>query len=166
METKTLLTDREKNKLVELSKDKIVLEIGTYHGGSAKAMVDAGAKQVITIDSRLPANDLNEQIENISISLTNLRGKAIMITGYSHEVIKLLKKESVDMVFIDGSHEYVDVKQDYFNVLDIVKSDGIICFHDYEDVWPGVKYFIDSEFKDLKDKMEFVDSLAVIKLGV
>jgi predicted O-methyltransferase YrrM len=37
----------------------------------------------------------------------------------------------MDMVFIDGAHHYSAVKSDTENALKMVKSDGIIIWHDF-----------------------------------
>lgn len=43
-----------------------------------------------------------------------------------------------DMVFIDGNHDYVQVKKDIEEAQGIVKHDGLLCGHDYGKDWPGV----------------------------
>jgi hypothetical protein len=39
-------------------------------------------------------------------------------------------QETFDIIFIDGLHEYSQVKKDFFNSLDILNDGGIIVLHD------------------------------------
>ena len=54
--------------------------------------------------------------------------------------------ESVDVVFIDGDHEYEPVKNDINAWLPKIKNGGIICGHDY--LLPSVKKAVDEIFAD------------------
>lgn len=159
MQPETLLSDTEKAKLKELVKDKKVLEIGTYQGGSANLFIEAGAKQVVTIDSyNIPGYE-NKQLVDMGIAVSTLRGKAILIISKSAEVLPLFNIFQFDVIFIDGSHEYEDVKSDYRNAKDLVSLNGLICFHDYSETWHGVKQLVD----ELNKKIEVVDTLAIIR---
>ena len=40
-------------------------------------------------------------------------------------------KKLFDVIFIDGLHEYVQVRKDAANALKILKSNGYIVFHDF-----------------------------------
>lgn len=57
----------------------------------------------------------------------------------------------VDALFVDASHEYVDVKADLEAWLPKMKPGGIIAGHDYE-AWPGVKKAVNEFFTP--DKIE------------
>ena len=63
---------------------------------------------------------------------------------------KKFKDKSLDFVFLDGSHEYEDVKLDIQNWLPKIKPGGILAGHDYyfdPHTWfPGVKKAVDEEF--------------------
>lgn len=52
-----------------------------------------------------------------------------IVQGYSHEVIKKFN-EPIDILFIDGNHDYDSVLRDYKNWLKLVKKGGFIAFHD------------------------------------
>lgn len=49
----------------------------------------------------------------------------------SMEAVKKFENESVDFVFIDGSHEYEDIKDDINHWLPKVKKGGVLAGHDY-----------------------------------
>lgn len=56
----------------------------------------------------------------------------IVIKGSSAQALTLLKEESFDFVFIDGSHYYADVKADLQRAKALVKDGGILCGDDLE----------------------------------
>jgi hypothetical protein len=43
----------------------------------------------------------------------------------------------IDLLFIDGSHAYEDVLQDFEQFFPHVNPGGIVAFHDVVDTWPG-----------------------------
>ncbi len=47
----------------------------------------------------------------------------------------------IDILFIDGSHEYQDVKADFEAFFPHVKKNGIVAFHDIKGKWVGVIQF-------------------------
>ena len=52
-----------------------------------------------------------------------------IIQGYSFEIIKKFNKP-IDLLFIDGSHDYKSVLNDYLQWSPLVKKGGYIAFHD------------------------------------
>ena len=51
------------------------------------------------------------------------------IKGYFNDVVKTWDKD-IDILHIDGSHDYHSVKEDYENWSPFVKDTGFILFHD------------------------------------
>jgi predicted O-methyltransferase YrrM len=51
----------------------------------------------------------------------------------------------IDLLFIDAGHTYEAVSADYYAWRGFLKPGGCIAFHDYMDMWPGVKKLIDEE---------------------
>lgn len=70
--------------------------------------------------------------------------------------VKILRKSSlealtdvpdcIDLVFIDGNHDYAHVKQDIQHWSAKVRPGGIISGHDYNDLFPGVVQAVDECF--------------------
>lgn len=54
------------------------------------------------------------------------------IRGKSSDVLPILKHDYFDLVYIDGSHKYSDVKQDIEDAIKVVKLGGIICGDDLD----------------------------------
>jgi len=61
----------------------------------------------------------------------------IPVKGLSQDVGKTWNK-SIDLLFIDGSHIYKDVKKDFELFFPWVKPGGLVLFHDVHPEFPGV----------------------------
>ena len=150
----------------------LVLEIGCWRGKTTSVL--ACAKKVIVIDSW----DFNtavgghekvykEMSEDINIfedfkSNTSAFNNIEIIKGKSKEVYNQVVDNSIDFIVLDGSHFYIDVKNDLNAYFSKLKNDGIIFCHDYED--GEVKKAID-EFvmeRNLKIQAITVDGTAAI----
>ena len=134
-------------------KPEIIVEIGTRNGGSALVLAMNSFTAVVTIDiladPRLSPEDNarfgyktppplkkhwarfagGSRIEQITCPSTE----------YSHPCSR-----GVGLVFIDGGHEYGEVKGDWLHFFDLVSPGGYILLHDYEQ-FPGVTKFVDED---------------------
>lgn len=130
------------------------VEIGVWKGGSTSFMgveiVNSGKKIIYdAIDSfegSIEHGDVKDWLyleasENLK-PLTNL-GIVNLIKGFSLDVVSNYEDESIDFCFIDGSHEYEDVKKDIEAWLPKVKKGGILSGHDYDESWQGVVKAVD-----------------------
>ena len=83
--------------------------------------------------------------------LANLKRKnLVLVCGSSNkkENLQTIKKfQPYDLIFVDGSHEYNDVKKDLNNYSKMLSDDGILVAHDIHSLeFPGVNKAW-SEFK-------------------
>jgi len=141
--------------LVARLKPGTIFEIGTYTGFSTlhlerNAPADA---TIYTLD--LPydkteislRNDLNEahrDIKNINLN----EKRYFHADGGSKRIVELFGNSLVfdfspyygkmDFVFIDANHSYAYVKSDTENALKMLSSRGVILWHDYDFIHPGV----------------------------
>lgn len=111
-------------KLLKKSKPKIILEIGTGHGGAL--FLFSYIAETITIDKHYYFWD-----RILFNSFPNVR----LIKGNSHDLETFNRvcriTDKVDFLFIDGNHTYDGVKKDYLMYKPLVsKGKGMIAFHD------------------------------------
>jgi predicted O-methyltransferase YrrM len=67
-----------------------------------------------------------------------------IIKGNSNDVLKEIRTEVFDYVFLDGGHKYETVKNDLKNLIQVVNNNGTILCDDYNLSYaPGVKRAID-----------------------
>ena len=50
----------------------------------------------------------------------------------------------VDLILVDGLHDYASVAQDFHAFSDKLAPDATAAFHDYADYFPGVRRFVDA----------------------
>lgn len=147
---------------IELAEDgdKLV-EVGVWKGGSAAFMgveILNSHKKITfdAIDCFAPTKEFGEESvlvyeeakKNLK-PLTDL-GVVNLIKSPSLEAVNSYEDGSLLMVFIDGSHEYEDVKADLEVWLPKVKRGGILAGHDYGStyhtgVYPAVDEILGAE---------------------
>jgi len=116
--------------VAELEPD-VIVEIGVFAGGTLYAWGRL-ASTVIGIDDT-PGGP--EPIYCSSGQPRNEHG-ATMIIGDSHDpataeiLVKILDGRPIDCLFIDGDHRYEGICQDYALYSPLVRSGGLIGFHD------------------------------------
>lgn len=129
------------------------VEIGVWKGGSTAYMgVEIyNSKKKIQYDAidtfegsreHGEVHGLYEEAYNNLKSLIDLK-VVNLIKSHSLEAVKKYEDESIDFCFIDGSHEYEDVKADILAYLPKVKKGGILSGHDYDRIWSGVIQAVD-----------------------
>lgn len=137
--------------------DKFV-EIGVWKGGSTAYMgveILKSRKKIFfdaidTFSGSTEHGDVSEWLYEETIK--NLRPivkiKVVnIIKGHSLEIVNRYNNESIDFCYIDGSHEYTDVKKDILAYLPKIKKGGIIAGHDYnKEDWGGVVMAVDEIF--------------------
>ena len=130
-----------------------IVEIGSWVGRSTRALAD-NTKGVVTAvdtwdgmdttvtdqrayDSVLvgkPEDWLLNQFKNNMRGLKNVR----IMQMTSLEAAVALKRETFDMIFIDGSHNYEAVKADILAWQPLLAKGGLLCGHDYEPQFTGL----------------------------
>lgn len=110
----------------------LVVQIGALIGYTSSLYLDNNSNlELIDIDPIIPDSMNPNLIGSIDI-LRNLEKKHknyTFIHDYSFNVVKKFDKK-ISVLFIDGSHHYNDVKEDFENYLPFVKQNGYIALHD------------------------------------
>lgn len=138
-----------------------ILEIGSWAGGSAITWADAirkynnGKGAVTCIDAWQlyfkpelcsdfqDVDQYHEMAEALSdgriyqlfthnVSASGNSDLVKPIRGFSYEILPSLEEESFDLIFVDGAHDYENVKKDLINLERLVRNTGIVCGDDLE----------------------------------
>jgi predicted O-methyltransferase YrrM len=165
--------------LVEKTNAKFCVEIGVYKGSSLLYFAEALQKtngKIIGIDpykldslrNEIPNKQVNEYfydvlfkeqktLDNIYSNLSkilednNLGELITLVREKSENYYQNIKKESIDVLHIDGNHDEEYVTKDIINYLPLVKKGGYIIMDDTS--WVGV---INSIQNHLIDKCKLI----------
>src|SRR5882762_1947561 len=140
-------------KVRSLPIDATIVEIGSYCGRSTVAMgyaCSGTARRIYCIDpweqdewKDRPTKTLDGSFTRWSESVRSngLQEHVSALRGRSDDVLQhwkqLAEGRLVDFVFIDGSHEYLDVLRDFELSFPLVRPGGWVAFHDVVETWPG-----------------------------
>jgi hypothetical protein len=127
------LTYDEGHALYDLSRDKRVLEIGSYCGRSTCCVAQSAASVacVDPFDGRatgVPGETFDAFLENCE--RYGVSGKVKGLLGTSADVLPILPHR-FDLVFIDGAHDRESVETDIRLSLPLLAPGGLLAFHDY-----------------------------------
>lgn len=160
------ITTNEGKTLSKAVKGMTVIEIGSYLGRSTIYLARTAKKvyAVDTFDGRgTPLPRLTREAFKANLIRYGVMENVVVMEGTSEEMVP--KCGEVDCVFIDGSHEYMNVKQDIALAMGNLSCDGILIFHDYRsEKDPGVTQAVD-EFLALNggEIMGNIDTIIVVK---
>jgi predicted O-methyltransferase YrrM len=125
----------EAAQLIELARGrKAVAELGTGTAWSAiiLALADDG-RRVITCDPVVR----DERTRYLSLVRPGVRERIELVTATGTDAARSLS--SVDMVFIDSSHERADTIAEFEAWRPLLGDAGVVAFHDYgHPTYPGV----------------------------
>ena len=111
----------------------VIVEIGSYHGRSTIAltlgMKAGGGGRVFAIDPQSNEADQWEKFQS-NIDRTGIRDSVEPIRKFSHDARDPFAPASVDVLFIDGPHNYGAVAQDVSNWTSTLKDGAVIAFND------------------------------------
>ncbi|HUS51009.1 MAG TPA: class I SAM-dependent methyltransferase [Candidatus Paceibacterota bacterium] len=139
-------------ELIEESSSEIIVEVGSFLGSSCISMANYLKEKnkngiIISVDTWLGSIEHHQTISRkhgypdlypqflANIILRGVGDKIIPLPQTSNSASKILKKNNVyaDLIYIDASHEENDVYDDIKNYWEILKDNGIIFGHDWND---------------------------------
>ena len=136
-----------------------IVEVGSFLGRSTHALLSGCSGKVIAVDdfsticSVIGMNiNKNELIKTFANNLKGFPNLEVFV-GDSLEAAKVLP--DVDMVFLDGNHDYEPLCKE----LDVwlPKTKRVLCGHDYNEVyWPGVAQAVDEKFGDRVNVLDHI----------
>lgn len=130
-------------RLVDIVRDHhplVVLEIGTFKGGTLRAWCECAGHNALIISVDLPGGPFGggyfpheaARIEGRRHGEQQVK----LIQGDSHsfdvvaQVLAALNGRSVDFLFIDGDHTFEGVQADFLTYTPLVAPDAIVALHD------------------------------------
>jgi predicted O-methyltransferase YrrM len=140
-----------------------MLEIGSFEGRSAiwfLANILTDPSSVITcVDPFL--HRITELRFDHNVTVSGFSARVVKLRGRSQQILKLLKENNYDLVYIDGSHCAGDVETDALLSWPLVKCGGIVIFDDYlwNPDWPveqRPQIAIDHFIADLRSEVEIL----------
>jgi len=157
----TSLTMAETDQLRWLGAGADVLEIGSAYGYSTVALASVSAR-VVAVDPHLDLGSL--EILKANLDAYEVADRVDIRVGYSQDVLPALSAEGrqFDLVWIDGDHQAHAVTHDVQWALRLLREDGTLACHDYDEVTcPGVRQALDA----WKPPPTLVDTLAIYRSG-
>lgn len=122
--------------LQKYAMNKTVLEVGAYFGFSTVCMAQF-ANMVYSLDTHTGDVHLSKtntfQYYMGYLQRYRVLDKVAILIGLSTDILPRLPKDTFDMAFIDATHTYEAVKKDIELTIPLVKSGGLISFHDYQE---------------------------------
>ncbi len=127
-------------QVVNELKPKLVLEIGTLHGGTLcllSRLADPGAT-LVSVDLPLGRFGGGYRWYYVPVfkGFARRRQKIHLLRADSHDpetlsaVRKILGNRRLDLLFIDGDHSYEGVRADFELYHPLVRPGGVVAFHD------------------------------------
>ncbi|MGN1317735.1 MAG: class I SAM-dependent methyltransferase [Lachnospirales bacterium] len=168
---------------MEFLNPKTVVELGSHYGCSAftfaQAVKDFNLDTTMFFVDTWQGDDFTKKYDNdvytvFSKTLKEFYGNQNinMLRMTFDDAVEKFDDKSVDLIHIDGSHYYDDVKRDFENWLPKVKDDGIIMLHDVScdivlgDVMGSYKYWLElKEIYDYTFDFDFSWGLGIIFLN-
>lgn len=119
---------------------KRVMEIGTFHGGVFFLLTRVSSQEGTFISVDLPGGAGGDDMLDKNIPLLRQWAAPSQNLHFLREdshrpetlemVKRILGESQLDVLFIDGDHSYEGVKKDYEMYAPLVRSGGLVGFHD------------------------------------
>lgn len=119
-------------------KPKIILELGASHGGTTLIWQEVSSK-VISLEygKVLCPDHFSQSAFGLAGGIPDTRFNTdvvsfLVMDSHSTETLGFIKNltPQIDVLFIDGDHSYEGVKQDWEMYSPLVRSGGLVGFHD------------------------------------
>ncbi len=160
-----------------------IVELGSFLGKSAYAL---GMNKLPSVklycfdhwNHNVPANTFGGDcppsggdtsqiysLESFKENMAEVKNLHAIKTYLPYDENKIKFDEKIDLLYVDASHKYEDVKEDIKQWCCKVKPGGIVVFDDYCDIWPEVQQAVDEYASD--NNLKFIKnqcSYAIFKL--
>jgi O-antigen/teichoic acid export membrane protein/predicted O-methyltransferase YrrM len=158
---------------------KAVLEIGTCHGGTLFVLCRLSHPDATVISVDLPGGSFGGGYSRFRTPIFKAfpaNGQRLhLVRDDSHKaetrdkVVKLLGDPALDLLFIDADHTYEGIRSDFELYSPLVKSGGLIAFHDIARNQPSTEYGVVRLWNEIKGQYrysEIVDNPDQVGFGI
>jgi predicted O-methyltransferase YrrM len=150
-------------KEIDKVKPGVVVEIGTYKGGTLYSIAELIRNDATLVSIDMPGGSFggkdidSENFSRLEDEIKKIKPeqKFYSLREDSHKaetkekLIEILAGKKADVLFIDGDHTYEGVKKDFEMYSPLVKDDGIIIFHDILEHILEVSSQVDQFWKEI-----------------
>lgn len=152
-------------RLVQGIQPKIVVEIGTWTGGTLFIWVRTNKNLEMAVSIDLPGGGFGGGYDRKRIKLykqfvadrPNTRMEFLRSDSHAPttlaSLMQILAGKSIDFLYIDGDHTYDGVKKDFEMYSPLVRKGGIVAFHDI--VTTGKEHKVWQYWNDIKSNYKF-----------
>lgn len=144
-------------KYLVLQKKIKYLEIGTFEGRSAVFVGELkNVKEITCVDTFKGSDehcniDFNLVYQNCLYNLSKLKLPYKLIKDTSDNFFNI-NKQKFNVIYIDGSHFYEDVKKDFLNAINCLDDGGLLICDDF--LWFDYKEIENNPLKAILDCYE------------
>lgn len=133
--------------LINVRQYKNVIEVGTAYAGNAFHLLSTtNIETLVCVDPykyypAMPGFTCQEEYDTLYLYATKRleQFKDVSVTFMRMNSMTAFNFYSYpfDLIFLDGSHDYEDVRWECFNYSVLIKPGGVLCGHDW-DIFEGV----------------------------
>ena len=144
----------------ELPQEAVIVEIGTFHGRSTVFLAQLMQEKekngkIFTVDNFVAREASITKKQAHQRVMRNLKEAEVdhfvkALLSNSSDAAKDFEDESIDFLFIDGSHLFTQVVLDITSWYGKVREGGIIAGDDFSDGYPGVVRAVNQIFPKRK----------------
>lgn len=144
-------------------KRRNIVEVGSWMGRSTRALADSTKGKVIAVDTWKGSDEDEHRrilkgqpdswlFDQFKTNLSDLikAGTVSAIQRSSLDAAQFLSASKFDMIFIDASHDYENVKADLAAWFPLLAPGGLFCGHDFNKNHPGVMQAVTEKLPEVK----------------
>lgn len=151
------------NALVRAHPIETYLEIGVHNGTSMSYVVNQHVRPLLCVGvdlfsgtiARYAHDKLQQERTEANIRASNFSGSTIrLVKGDSRNasvylnVVGELEGRPVDLLFIDGDHDFAGVESDFLMYSRLVRPGGFLVFDDANATYPGILKCIEKHVRN------------------
>jgi len=132
-----------------------IVEVGCWMGRSTRALADNTPGLVYAVDFWPREPEAFQRFGQNLVDLLNKKVFVVHMPSIDAANLFIAAKQKVDMVFIDGNHDYEYVSEDIRLWRQVLEPGGLLCGHDYADpgtvdYTPSVNRAVDEQVPDVQ----------------